>query len=69
MACTHCGAVVGQDRFCGGCGRAVPARRLQPMGSSRSIPDDLTQPVLRLARRSRPEVPPVGREAGDAAHC
>lgn len=63
MGCRHCGAVVRQGRYCVGCGRRVWPQ-LQPMGSRRAaaqppavVADDLTQPVLRLPRRSRPEVP------------
>jgi hypothetical protein len=68
MACAQCGAAEQRGRFCVGCGRAVsPSARQAPRPRSplaeeraprpRSLVDELTQPVLRLDRPSRPAVP------------
>jgi hypothetical protein len=69
MACVQCRAGEQRGRFCVGCGRAVPPshRRAPRPGTSpvegqaprpRSpLADELTQPVLRLERPSRPAVP------------
>jgi hypothetical protein len=54
-ACAKCGAARQQGRFCVGCGAAVP-----PFAAPRPrspLVDELTQPVLRLDRPSRPAVP------------
>jgi hypothetical protein len=54
-ACARCGAARQQGRFCIGCGTAVPP---SPSPRPRSpLADELTQPVLRLDRPSRPAVP------------
>ena len=56
-ACARCGAARHQGRFCIGCGTAVPPS-LSPRPRPRSpLADELTQPVLRLDRPSRPAVP------------
>jgi hypothetical protein len=67
MACAQCGAAEQRGRFCVGCGRAVPpsprqaSRPRSPLAEeharARSLVDELTQPVLRLDRPSRPAVP------------
>ncbi|MGY1638868.1 hypothetical protein ACI78V_19640 [Geodermatophilus sp. SYSU D00742] len=57
MACAQCGAAEQHGRFCVGCGRAVPPST-RPAPRPRSpLADELTQPVLRLERPSRPAVP------------
>ena len=54
-ACARCGAARQKGRFCIGCGTAVPP---SPSPRPRSpLADELTQPVLRLDRSSRPAVP------------
>ncbi len=58
-ACAKCGAARQQGRFCVGCGAVVPP---SPSPSSRPrspLADELTQPVLRLDRPSKPAVPAV----------
>ena len=50
-ACAKCGAARQQGRFCVGCGAVVPVRSRSPLA------DELTQPVLRLDRPSKPAVP------------
>jgi hypothetical protein len=54
-SCVNCGAARRPGRFCVGCGTAVPP---SPSPRPRSpLADELTQPVLRLDRPSRPAVP------------
>jgi hypothetical protein len=65
MGCGRCGAVGQQGRFCVGCGAPL-SRQLQPMGGAAPAGgapagEDMTQPVLRLARRTRPAVPQAPR--------
>lgn len=66
MVCASCGRSGPWTRFCIGCGRRLP-QALQPMRAARRRTvapvqeQDLTQPVLRLSRRSRPAVPVAGR--------
>ncbi|SFL40075.1 hypothetical protein [Geodermatophilus ruber] len=56
MSCAQCGTVGQQGRFCVACGQAVaPSARPAPRRSPLS--DELTQPVLRLERPSKPAVP------------
>ncbi|NEK56981.1 hypothetical protein GCU56_03725 [Geodermatophilus sabuli] len=58
MSCTECGAQDQRGRFCVGCGRSV--RRFAVTAAPRPrtpLSDELTQPVLRLDRPSRPAVP------------
>jgi hypothetical protein len=56
-ACVTCGAARLQGRFCVGCGAALPP---SPSPRPRSpLADELTQPVLRLDRPSKPAVPAV----------
>jgi hypothetical protein len=57
MTCAQCGAPAQRGRFCVGCGTAVPPS-LRPVSRRRSpLADELTQPVLRLERPSKPAVP------------
>jgi hypothetical protein len=56
MACTQCGAAEQRGRFCVGCGRAVAPATPAPRPRS-PLADELTQPVLRLERPSKPAVP------------
>jgi hypothetical protein len=53
-ACAKCGAARQQGRFCVGCGAAVPVAPMRPRSP---LADELTQPVLRLDRPSKPAVP------------
>ena len=53
-ACAKCGAARQQGRFCVGCGAVVPVARVRPRSP---LADELTQPVLRLDRPSKPAVP------------
>ena len=53
-ACAKCGAARQQGRFCVGCGAVVP---VPPVRSRSPLADELTQPVLRLDRPSKPAVP------------
>jgi hypothetical protein len=54
-ACAKCGGARQQGRFCVGCGAVVPP---SPPPRPRSpLADELTQPVLRLERPSKPAVP------------
>ena len=53
--CAKCGAARQQGRFCVGCGAAVrPSPALRPRSP---LAEELTQPVLRLDRPSKPAVP------------
>jgi methionyl-tRNA synthetase len=57
MACAQCGAAEQRGRFCVGCGKAVaPTTHAAPRPRS-PLADELTQPVLRLERPSKPAVP------------
>jgi hypothetical protein len=54
MTCSHCSAVEQRGRYCVGCGRLMPPSPL-PLRRVRlaprppyPLPDDATQPVLRL---------------------
>jgi hypothetical protein len=53
-ACAKCGAARQQGRFCVGCGAVVPVATVRPRSP---LADELTQPVLRLDRPSKPAVP------------
>jgi hypothetical protein len=53
-ACAKCGAARQQGRFCVGCGAVVPVAPARPRSP---LADELTQPVLRLDRPSKPTVP------------
>jgi hypothetical protein len=53
-ACAKCGAARQQGRFCVGCGAVVPVVTVRPRSP---LADELTQPVLRLDRPSKPAVP------------
>ncbi|WP_157936986.1 hypothetical protein [Geodermatophilus chilensis] len=53
-ACAKCGAARQQGRFCVGCGAVVPVAPARPRSP---LADELTQPVLRLDRPSKPAVP------------
>jgi hypothetical protein len=53
-ACAKCGAARQQGRFCVGCGTVVPVATARPWSP---LADELTQPVLRLDRPSKPAVP------------
>ena len=57
MACAQCGAAEQRGRFCVGCGRAVPPSPRPVLRPRSPLADELTQPVLRLERPSRPAVP------------
>jgi hypothetical protein len=53
-ACAKCGAARQAGRFCVGCGAVVPVAPARPRSP---LVDELTQPVLRLDRPSKPTVP------------
>ncbi len=53
-ACAKCGAARQAGRFCVGCGAVVPVAPGRPRSP---LVDELTQPVLRLDRPSKPAVP------------
>jgi hypothetical protein len=53
-ACAKCGAARRPGRFCVGCGAVVPVAAARPRSP---LADELTQPVLRLDRPSKPAVP------------
>ena len=53
-ACAKCGAARQAGRFCVGCGAVVPVAPARPQSP---LVDELTQPVLRLDRPSKPTVP------------
>ncbi|MGK5112071.1 MULTISPECIES: hypothetical protein [unclassified Geodermatophilus] len=57
MTCTHCGAAEQRGRFCVGCGTAVPPSTRPTPRRRYALNDELTQPVLRLERPSKPAVP------------
>ncbi len=56
-ACAKCGAARQQGRFCVGCGAAVPPAPSPSPRPRSPLADELTQPVLRLERPSKPAVP------------
>ncbi|WP_448609371.1 hypothetical protein [Geodermatophilus sp. URMC 60] len=56
-ACAKCGAAHQQGRFCVGCGTALPPSPSPSPRPRSPLADELTQPVLRLDRPSRPAVP------------
>jgi hypothetical protein len=56
MACAQCGAAEQRGRFCVGCGKAIAPSTPAPRPRS-PLADELTQPVLRLERPSKPAVP------------
>jgi len=56
-ACAKCGAARQQGRFCVGCGVAVPPAPSPSPRPRSPLADELTQPVLRLDRPSKPAVP------------
>ncbi len=53
-ACAKCGAARQAGRFCVGCGAVLPVAPARPRSP---LADELTQPVLRLHRPSKPTVP------------
>ncbi len=53
-ACATCGAAHRQGRYCVGCGAALPPSSTPRPRSP--LADELTQPVLRLDRPSKPAV-------------
>lgn len=53
-ACAKCGAARQPGRFCVGCGAVLPVAPARPRSP---LADELTQPVLRLDRPSKPTVP------------
>jgi hypothetical protein len=70
MTCSHCSAVEQRGRYCVGCGKLMPPTQL-PVRRIRlaarppySLPDDATQPVLRLRIAPRR---PVAEEQAPAA--
>ncbi len=56
-ACAKCGAARQQGPFCVGCGAAVPVTPVVRPRPRSPLADELTQPVLRLDRPSKPTVP------------
>ncbi|HST99072.1 MAG TPA: hypothetical protein VLJ85_15615 [Geodermatophilus sp.] len=56
-ACAKCGAARQQGRFCVGCGAVVPVVPVATVRPRSPLADELTQPVLRLDRPSKPAVP------------
>ena len=56
-ACAKCGAARQQGRFCVGCGAVVAVVPVATVRPRSPLADELTQPVLRLDRPSKPAVP------------
>ena len=56
-SCAHCGAGEQRGRFCVRCGRVVPPSPRPAVRPRSPLADELTQPVLRLERPSKPAVP------------
>jgi hypothetical protein len=67
MTCSHCSAVEQRGRYCVGCGKRMPPSALPPRRvrlaprPSHPLPDDATQPVLRL--QVTPRRPMVDEQA------